>query len=62
MAIYEIMEFTENAKSLVLSTADANKLRRQAIEDGMETLTRNGCAKAKLGLTTLSEVLRVTNL
>jgi len=62
MAIYEIMEFTENAKSMVLKTADANQLRRQALLDGMESLTSNGCAKAQLGLTTLSEVLRVTNL
>lgn len=62
MAIYEIMELSEAAKSLVLNTADSNQIRSQAKLDGMETLTENGCAKAKLGLTTLSEVLRVTNL
>jgi general secretion pathway protein E len=62
MAIYEIMELSEATKSLVLSTADSNQIRKQAELDGMETLTQNGCAKAKKGLTTLSEVLRVTNL
>lgn len=62
MAIYEIMELTEATKALVLNTADSNQIRKQAKLDGMETLTQNGCAKAKLGMTTLSEVLRVTNL
>ena len=62
MAIYEIMELSEATKSLVLSVADSNQIRKQAELDGMDTLTQNGCFKARSGLTTLSEVLRVTNL
>jgi len=62
MAIYEIMELTEVAKNLVLNTSDSNQIRKQAKLDGMQTLTENGCVKAKAGLTTLAEVLRVTNL
>ncbi|WP_319468773.1 type II secretion system ATPase GspE [uncultured Pseudodesulfovibrio sp.] len=62
MAIYEIMELSDSTKSLVLSTADSNQIRVQAKKDGMESLTMNGCFKTKAGLTTLSEVLRVTNL
>lgn len=62
MAIYEMMELSEATKALVLNTADSNQIRKQAKLDGMETLTQNGCFKARLGLTTLSEVLRVTNL
>ncbi|BDQ38455.1 type II secretion system protein GspE [Pseudodesulfovibrio nedwellii] len=62
MAIYEIMELSEATKSLVLNTADSNQLRKQAKADGMDTLTQNGVFKTKLGLTTLTEVLRVTNL
>ena len=62
MAIYEIMELSEAAKALVLNTADSNQIQKQAVLDGMETLTQNGCLKSKAGLTTLSEVLRVTNL
>ena len=62
MAIYEIMELTENAKALVLSTADSNQLRKQAKADGMETLMQNGFHKARLGQTTFAEVMRVTNL
>jgi len=62
MAIYEIMELSEATKALVLSTSDSNQIRKQAKADGMETLTLNGCTKTKAGHTTLSEVLRVTNL
>lgn len=62
MAIYEIMELTDATKSLVLNTADSNQIREQAVKDGMETLLQNGCAKARDGLTTLAEILRVTNL
>ena len=62
MAIYEIMELSDATKTLVLGSADSNQIRKQAKLDGMDTLTQNGCAKAKLGLTTLTEVLRVTNL
>ncbi|MEF2231525.1 MAG: type II secretion system ATPase GspE [Pseudodesulfovibrio sp.] len=62
MAIYEIMELSDAAKSLVLKTTDSNELRRQAQRDGMQTLMENGFDKTKLGLTTFSEVMRVTNL
>lgn len=62
MAIYEIMELSEATKAMVLNTADSNQLRKQAKADGMDTLTQNGVTKTKLGLTTLTEVLRVTNL
>ncbi len=62
MAIYEIMELSEATKALVLNMADSNQIKSQAVKDGMETLVQNGCFKSKAGLTTLSEVLRVTNL
>lgn len=62
MAIYEIMELTDATKAIVLRTSDSNELRRQAIADGMQSLMQNGFDKAKLGLTTFSEVMRVTNL
>lgn len=62
MAIYEIMELSDAIKGMVLNSADSNQLRKKAIEEGMETLMKNGVSKVKLGLTTLSEVLRVSSL
>ncbi|WP_147822595.1 type II secretion system ATPase GspE [Salidesulfovibrio onnuriiensis] len=61
MALYEVMEPSEAVKSMMLSTADSNQIRRQVKAEGMETLVQNGCQKARAGLTTLSEVLRVAN-
>lgn len=61
MALYEIMEPSETVRSLMLGTADSNQIRKQVKAEGMETLVKNGMSKAKAGLTTLSEVMRVTN-
>jgi type II secretory ATPase GspE/PulE/Tfp pilus assembly ATPase PilB-like protein len=54
------LEFLEVAGILRETIADGGgetTLRQQAIEHGMQTLLRNGLDKARLGVTTLSEVL-----
>jgi len=47
-------------RALVMARADAAAIRRQAIATGMTTLRDDGLAKARAGLTTEAEVLRVT--
>lgn len=61
-AIYEIMQFTDRIKSLVLQTSDSNEIRKVALKEGMKSLRHDGCIKVLKGLTTLSEVVRVSNL
>jgi general secretion pathway protein E len=58
--IFELLVVNEEMRRLILKGADANELRDAARRLGMRTLFENGAEKIKAGVTTLSEVLRVT--
>jgi type IV pilus assembly protein PilB len=60
VAVYEVMELTEELKEFVLNGASAMELKREAIRGGMTTLRRSSLNKLVEGVTTLSEVLRVS--
>lgn len=59
-AIIEILEMSKQIRSLVLSRADARDLTEAAVAQGMRTMYEDGLLKALAGLTSLEEVLRVT--
>ena len=59
-AIYELFAVTEEARSLILRRAPSRDIRRVAVEGGMVTLRLDGWAKACDGVTTVEEILRVT--
>ena len=58
--IYELFRITEEARSLVVRKAPAGEIRRCAVAQGMVTLREDAWAKACAGLTTVEEILRVT--
>jgi general secretion pathway protein E len=58
--IYELFRLTEDARSLILGKAPTAAIRRHAVERGMVTLREDGWAKACSGVTTVEEILRVT--
>ena len=60
LGIYELFPISEDVRSLILRKASSGELRRYATENGMATLREDGWAKARAGLTTVAEVLRVT--
>jgi type IV pilus assembly protein PilB len=60
IAVYEIMEMTEELKEFVLNGASAIELKREAMRLGMTTLRRSALNKLREGITTLGEVLRVS--
>jgi type IV pilus assembly protein PilB len=60
IAIYEVMEMAEELKEFVLNGASSIELKREAIRLGMTTLRRSALNKLNEGITTLSEVLRVS--
>ena len=60
MAIYEIMPMSDTLKKLVVEKADANVLREQALAEGLFFLRDDGIRKVLDGMTTLSEIVRVT--
>jgi general secretion pathway protein E len=58
--IYELMMITGAIKRQLLKSADAVELQRIALADGMMSLRASGALLAIQGITTTSEVLRVT--
>jgi type IV pilus assembly protein PilB len=60
VAIYEVMTMTEELKEFVLNGASTAEIKREAIRGGMVTLRRSSLNKMLEGVTTLSEVYRVS--
>jgi len=58
--IYELLVIDDAIRSLIMSGADSSVIRRRAIEQGMITLFRDGISKVVKGVTTVDEILRVT--
>jgi general secretion pathway protein E len=58
--IYELLVIDDNIRSLIMSGADSSVIKRKAIEQGMTTLLHDGVLKIVKGITTVDEVLRVT--
>jgi type II secretory ATPase GspE/PulE/Tfp pilus assembly ATPase PilB-like protein len=58
--MYELFRITEEARSLIVRKAPAGEIRRHAVAHGMVTLREDAWAKACAGLTTVEEILRVT--
>lgn len=59
-AIMEILPLDEELKTLILETSDANLIKEAAVRKGMKTLRSDGLSKVAEGITSLREVLRVT--
>ncbi len=58
--IMEFLTMSEPLRRLVMQHADEQKLQAQAQSEGMRTMFEDGIAKSLAGLTTIEEVLRVT--
>nr|WP_284321710.1 type II secretion system ATPase GspE [Dyella acidisoli] len=59
-AIMEFLVMSDSLRRLVMQHADASEIERQARAEGMRTMYEDGIAKAVAGITTIEEVLRVT--
>lgn len=58
--IYELMEPDDEIRQLILQNVDSNTIKRKAMSLGMRTLREDGARKVLAGLSSSSEVLRVT--
>jgi type IV pilus assembly protein PilB len=58
--IYEIIKVTDAIRELILKRASSQQIKEKAVSQGMRTLCHDGFQKALMGLTTVAEVLRVT--
>jgi type IV pilus assembly protein PilB len=61
IAIYEVLPFFEKLKELIFERASAAEIKKVARSEGMKTLRESGLTKVLEGVTTLEEVIRVTD-
>lgn len=59
IGVYELLRTTPAISRAIESGASANEVRDIAISEGMQLLWMDGLSKARVGLTTLDEVIRV---
>lgn len=62
LAIYELLVLNEDLRPLILGRAASSTIAQRAVELGMRTLRDDGWNKVKSGVTTIEEVLRVTQI
>ena len=60
VGIYEVLKTSPKIQELVLHKATADEVRKVAVEEGMKTLRQLAIEKLLAGLTTIEEVIRVT--
>jgi len=59
LGLYEVMIVSDEIRTLIVSRAAAQEIRRVAVEQGMMTLRDDGLAKVREGETTVLEIERV---
>jgi type II secretion system protein E len=58
--IFEILPVTDEIRPLVIAHASASDIKQSALDHGMKTLREDGWDKVLAGVTTIDEILRVT--
>jgi type II secretion system protein E len=62
LAIYELLVLNEAMRPLILNRSSSTTIAQKAMDQGMRTLRTDGWTKVKNGITTIEEVLRVTQI
>ena len=60
VGIFELMDINDELRRLIMSNADAAQLTQVARRNGMRNLREDGWLKIREGVTTVEEVMRVT--
>ena len=60
IGLYEVMLVSDEIRDMTIDRASADAIRNKAIEQGMRELRLDGLEKVRLGLTSITEVTRVT--
>ncbi len=61
VGIYQVMPITEAIQRIILSEGTALDIAKQAETEGVRDLRQSGLLKVRVGVTTLEEVITVTN-
>ncbi len=60
VGIFEILRVSDAIQSMIIARSASNEVKQKALEEGMKTLRDDGWDKVLRGVTTVEEVLRVT--
>ncbi len=60
LGVFEVLELSDQIRALIGEKTDGHKIDQVAIQAGMTTMVGDGVAKCRAGLTSPSELLRVT--
>ena len=58
--IYELLEITPDVRTMIVDRRDAQAIKSEAVKSGFRPLQANAIEKAIKGITTIEEILRVT--
>ncbi len=61
VGIYQVMPITEDIQRIILSSGTSMDIAQQAQREGVRDLRQSGLVKVRAGVTTLEEVISVTN-
>jgi general secretion pathway protein E len=59
-SILELLQMSDSIRRLVMQQATSGEIHEQAVKEGMRTMYQDGLLKCLQGVTTIEEVLRVT--
>jgi general secretion pathway protein E len=60
VGIFELMELNEELRGIIMRNEDASRISQAARRNGMRNLREDGWLKARRGVTTADEIMRVT--
>ena len=59
-SILELLQMTDSIRRLIMQQATSGEIHDMAVQQGMRTMYQDGLLKCLQGVTTIEEVLRVT--
>jgi len=62
VGIYQVMPISEEIQKIILRDGSSLDIATQAKQEGVKTLRESGLSKVQMGITSLEEILAVTNL
>jgi len=61
MGVHQVMPVSDAIRAIILAEGSAVDIARQAEAEGIRSLRQSGLRKVRQGLTSLEEVMAVTN-
>jgi type IV pilus assembly protein PilB len=61
VGVYQVMPITEAIQRIILTEGSALDIAKQAEVEGVRDLRQSGLIKVRAGVTTLEEIITVTN-